>query len=220
MEDNIRYSRQSYALGKDASKLVHMSNILVIGYSTLSLEIIKNMVLTGINSIDINITNTNSKVERYQKTGLYYDNILNKETIEKIRCLNPAVSIKIIGQDIDKDAIEYGKYRLVITTNIYFNDAIVINNKTREYNIPFILCGCNGLMAFMFNDFGREYHINDIDGETYELLYIDSINKDENKKSIAKKLINHFKNNSSIYAALLVTAGFTWLNSCLKLYKI
>ena len=53
MEDNIRYSRQSYALGKDASKLVHKSNILVIGYSTLSLEIIKNMVLTGINSIDI-----------------------------------------------------------------------------------------------------------------------------------------------------------------------
>jgi len=195
MEDNIRYSRQSYALGKDASKLVHMSNILVIGYSTLSLEIIKNMVLTGINSIDINITNTNSKIERYQKTGLYYDNILNKETIEKIRCLNPAVSIKIIGQDIDKDAIEYGKYSLVIATNIYFNDAIEINNKTREYNIPFILCGCNGLMAFMFNDFGREYHINDIDGETYELLYIDSINKDENKIKFKE---NHSLGNGDI----------------------
>ena len=46
------------------------------------------------------------------------------------------------------------------------------------------------------------------------------VNKDENKKSFTKKLIKHLKNNSSIYAALLVTAGFTWLNSCLKLYKI
>ena len=199
MEDNIRYSRQSYALGKDASKLVHKSNILVVGYSTLSLEIIKNMVLTGINSIDI--INTNSKIERYQKTGLYYDNILNKETVDKIRCLNSSVSIQIIGQGADTVTInkDYGKYSLVIATNIYFNDAIEINNKTREYNIPFILCGCNGLMAFMFNDFGREYHINDIDGETYELLYIDSINKDENKIKFKE---NHSLGNGDIIAPM------------------
>jgi ubiquitin-activating enzyme E1 len=191
MEDNIRYSRQSYALGKDASKLLHKSNILVIGYSTLSLEIIKNMVLTGVSCIDINITNNFKKVERYQKTGLYYDNILNDDTIEKIRCLNPSVSIQTITSKYN--TIDYTKYNLVIVTNTYFNDAIEINNKTREYNIPFILCGCNGLLAFIFNDFGRNYNINDVDGETYDLLYIESIN--ENKIKFKE---NHSLGNGDI----------------------
>lgn len=193
MEDNIRYSRQSYALGKDASKLLHKSNILVIGYSTLSLEIIKNMVLTGVSCIDINITNNFKKVERYQKTGLYYDNILNDDTIEKIRHLNPSVSIQTITSKYN--TIDYTKYNLVIVTNTYFNDAIEINNKTREYNIPFILCGCNGLLAFIFNDFGRNYNINDVDGETYDLLYIESINENENKIKFKE---NHSLGNGDI----------------------
>jgi ubiquitin-activating enzyme E1 len=187
MEDNIRYSRQSYTLGKNASNLLHKSNILIIGYSTLSLEIIKNMVLTGVSCIDINIPNNTKKFERYQKTGLYYENILD----EKVRCLNPSVSIQVIT--INYNEIDYTRYNLVIVTNTYFNDAIEINKKTREYNIPFILCGCNGLMAFMFNDFGVNYHINDIDGETYDLLYIDSI--DENKIKFKE---NHSLGNGDI----------------------
>jgi ubiquitin-activating enzyme E1 len=186
MEDNIRYSRQSYALGKNASNLIHKSNILVIGYSSLSLEIIKNMVLTGVNSIDVNINNL-KKLEKYQKTGLYY------ESIDKLRCLNPIVTLQTITE------IDYSKYNLVIVTNTYFNDAIEINKKTREYNIPFILCGCNGLMAFMFNDFGNEYHINDIDGETYDLLYIDSI--DENKIKFKE---NHSLGNSDILVPFIM----------------
>jgi hypothetical protein len=119
MEDNIRYSRQSYALGKNASNLIHKSNILVIGYSSLSLEIIKNMVLTGVNSIDVKINNL-KKLEKYQKTGLYY------ESIDKIKCLNPVVTLQTITE------IDYSKYNLVIVTNTYFNDAIEINKKTRE----------------------------------------------------------------------------------------
>jgi ubiquitin-activating enzyme E1 len=196
MED-IRYSRQTYTLGKQASTLVHKSNILVIGYSSLSLEIIKNLVLTGINSIDIYI-NSKIKLEKYQKTGLYYGDIVNKEALEKLKCLNPSVLIQTIFTNIGE--IDYTKYNLVIVTNMYFNDAITINEKTREYNIPFILCGCNGLMAFMFNDFGNKYHINDIDGETYDLLYIDSIN--ENRIKFKE---NHSLGNGDILTTISST---------------
>jgi hypothetical protein len=54
-------------------------------------------------------------------------------------------------------------------------------------------------MAFMFNDFGNEYHINDIDGETYDLLYIDSI--DENKIKFKE---NHSLGNSDILVPFIM----------------
>jgi ubiquitin-activating enzyme E1 len=174
-EDDIRYSRQSYTLGKVSSFRIHKSNVLIIGYSTLSLEIIKNLVLTGINAIDIYIGPL-FKLEKYQKTGLYFGDITHKETIDKLKLLNPTVSINIINKK-DISELEIKKYNLLIATNIQFKDAININRLARENNIPFILSGLYGLMCYIFNDFGKEYFINDVDGETYEHLHIEEINK-------------------------------------------
>ena len=67
--DNERYSRQSYSIGQDVMCKLSQAQVLVIGYSTLSLEIIKNLALLGINTIDIH---SNKKLEQYQKTGMYY----------------------------------------------------------------------------------------------------------------------------------------------------
>ena len=173
--DDIRYSRQSYTLGKVSSRLIHKSNVLIIGYSTLSLEIIKNLVLTGINAIDIYIGPL-FKLEKYQKTGLYFGDITQKETLDKLKLLNPTVSINIINKR-DICELEIKKYNLLIATNIQFIDAININRIARENNIPFILSGLYGLMCYIFNDFGTEYFINDVDGETYEHLHIEEINK-------------------------------------------
>ena len=51
--DNERYSRQSYTIGQDVMLKLSQSKILIIGYSTVSLEIIRNLALLGINTIDI-----------------------------------------------------------------------------------------------------------------------------------------------------------------------
>ena len=55
--DNERYSRQSYTIGQDVMLKLSQSKILIIGYSTVSLEIIRNLSLLGINTIDIHIKN-------------------------------------------------------------------------------------------------------------------------------------------------------------------
>ena len=48
-----RYSRQTYTFGLDTQKKLNESKILIIGYSVLSMEFIKNVVLMGIKYIDL-----------------------------------------------------------------------------------------------------------------------------------------------------------------------
>jgi len=46
--DEEFYSRQLYAIGKDAMKLLNMSSILISGMSGLGVEIAKNLILSTI----------------------------------------------------------------------------------------------------------------------------------------------------------------------------
>ena len=172
--DNDRYSRQSYSIGQDVMCKLSKANVLIVGYSTLSLEIIKNMALLGINSIDIH---SNKKMDRYQKTGMYYE--YNDELpMADFKKLNPTISIKkvnIYDEDNELNVKLLKKYNMIILTNSIFDDAINLNRITHKLNIPFIMTGCYGLMGYIFNDWGEDFVINDVDGEIYENLLIDNI---------------------------------------------
>ena len=93
IKDDHRYSRQSYSIGRDVMCKINNTTILIIGYNTLSLEITKNLVLLGINNIDIE---KNNILKNYEKTGLYYpeedDSYLNK-----LRELNPTININSVN---------------------------------------------------------------------------------------------------------------------------
>jgi ubiquitin-activating enzyme E1 len=173
MEDE-RYSRQSYSIGQDLMCKLSKARILIIGYSTLSLEIIKNLALLGINNIDIH---ANKKLDKYQKTGMYY-NFNGELPISDFKKLNPSVNftqVNIFDEDNEINIKQLKKYNLVITTNSMFDEAINFNRITHKFNIPFIMTGCYGLMGYLFNDCGDEFIISDTDGEVYENLLIDSI---------------------------------------------
>ena len=55
--DEEFYSRQLYAIGKDAMKLLNMSSILISGMSGLGVEIAKNLILSGVKSVTIQDSN-------------------------------------------------------------------------------------------------------------------------------------------------------------------
>lgn len=188
MEDH-RYSRQSYSIGKDVMNKINDSSILIIGYNTLSLEIIKNSILIGINTIEIF---NNSKLENNNKTGIYYKN--DKLPLDKLRELNPIININevnILNSENDIDIKKIKKYKLVILTNSKIEDAININHITHKLSIPFIMSGCYGLYGYVFNDFGDNFTINDEDGEEYENLIIEEIDK----KRIKFKDIHNLSDN-------------------------
>ncbi len=171
--DNARYSRQSYSIGQDVMCKLSKANVLIIGYSTLSLEIVKNLALLGINRIDIHY---NKKLEKYQKTGMYYK-FIDEIPLTEFKKLNPTININqvnIFDEDNEINVKQLKKYNMVIITNSMFDEAINLNRITHKLNIPFIMTGCYGLMGYVFNDW-CEFNISDIDGEIYENLPIDSI---------------------------------------------
>lgn len=172
--DNDRYSRQSYSIGQDVMCKLSQAKVLVIGYSTLSLEIIKNLALLGINTIDIH---SNKKLERYQQTGMYYK-YDDELPISDFKKLNPTITINqvnIFDEDNEIDIKMLKKYNMVVLTNSMMDEAINLNRITHKLNIPFIMTGCYGLMGYVFNDWGENFFINDVDGEIYENLLIDNI---------------------------------------------
>lgn len=197
-----RYSRQSYTIGQDAQTKLSKASILIIGYNTLSQEIIRNLTLIGVSKIDIYHY---GELENYQKTGLYYpvDNC-NQIPINHIKQLNPMAQIEIIdilNEDKKLDKQKIKKYNIVILTNSIIDDALNINEITHELNIPFIMCGSYGLMGYLFNDFGEKFIVNDIDGEEIESLILESIEgknlkfKDPHKLSDGETIIVTLINN-------------------------
>lgn len=70
--------------------------------------------------------------------------------------------------------------------------------------------------SIMDNEYNK---IEDISNPIDTSLVVNIENQIENK-SITKNVFRHLHNNASIYGALFVTVGFTWLNSYLKIYKI
>lgn len=193
--DNIddRYSRQEYTLGRNTQLIISQSKVLVFGYSTLSLEYIKNIVLMGIKYIDIVISDT-LQVDNYDQMGMYYP-YHNQIPMEEFRKLNPNVILNTIHSDTIyiNNTINIKKlqeYNLIIMLQIHFDDGIEINKLIREQNIPFILGGSFGVYGYIFNDFGNKFVINDIDGIEYENLYVEEINNNivtfKNKHNLAR----------------------------------
>ena len=75
--DNNLYSRQIAVYGLDAVRSLGESNVIINGLNGTSLEIIKHLILSGINKLSI-LDNSNVKLE--DLSDCYY---LSKEDIGK-----------------------------------------------------------------------------------------------------------------------------------------
>ena len=141
--DNERYSRQSYTIGQDVMLKLSQSKILIIGYSTVSLEIIRNLALLGINTIDIHHDFNLNKLERYQKAGLYYETD-KKIPLDELRNLNPTISINSINV-LDEDNEICAKIikilmrnNLVASGRTLRSDNRAITQEPHPNSIPFL----------------------------------------------------------------------------------
>ena len=194
LSQDHRYSRQSYTIGKDAQTKLSNAAILVIGYNTLAQEIIRNLALIGVAKIDIHV---NSNEKNQNTTGLYYPISNDTLPLNDLSKLNPTIKIEcvnILDADNELDKKKFvSQYNLIILTNSVLDDAIEINRITHKFEIPFIMCGTYGLMGYMFNDFGENFTITDLDGETSEPLILDSITTNDDKTKTLLKFKDEHK---------------------------
>ena len=175
--DESLYSRQMYVLGRDAMEKMATSNIYVYGLNGLSLEIMKCIILGGVNSIMINIDNT----KEIDNSNYYHQNQLSNidNIIERLKSLNRNVKIDYHNVPVTKikNSTIQNYQIMVITQHTNIHSIIKLNKLCRSNNVKYILCNTFGLFGQIFCDFGISHIVKDVDGEEPKKGMITNVEK-------------------------------------------
>lgn len=180
--DEKLYSRQLYVMGHEAQRRMMASGALVIGASGLGVEISKNCILAGINSLTLCDP---TPANWFDLGGNFY---LSEATIGKPRAeacieqlaqLNPYVSVQHAPMtDLSLDSIlplVDGMTVVVITIPLPKATLIALNEKCREAGASFIYSLTMSVFGMAFCDFGDKFVISDKDGEAAATSQVESI---------------------------------------------
>lgn len=169
------YDRQIRLWGTSTQLKLRSTKILVINLGAIGSEIVKNLVLGGINTIEILDNSTiqpqdfaaqfflpNNDAEVNEKgdggsgdESSYIGQLKLPLVIEKIRELNNRVNLSInTDMTIDQLNGDYlKKFDLIIATEINNKQEIFqLNKLTRDLNIPMYLTGMHGLFGYIITD--------------------------------------------------------------------
>ena len=172
--DKNLYSRQIFTYGLDTMKLIVNLKILIVGLRGLGIEIAKNLILAGPKEVSLSDKNK-CKINDLGSNFYINEDDINKKTredscYEKLKSLNPYVKISkhkgIYSEDI-------AKFNIIIITEIMkLEELYELNNFCRKNNIYFIYALNLGLTGFLFNDFGENHSVYDLNGEKkYRMIY-------------------------------------------------
>lgn len=161
---NNRYDRVQRVLGMESIQKLQKSKVLIIGFSGLGAEIVKNLVLTGVNYVTII---DNKKTSWYDLSSHFY---LTEEDIGKSRlsCINKFKKLNencniSYHSELTNELLE--NHDIVCFTDDQTFNLVKLNKLSRKYQTKFISCECRGLVGSVFCDFGNQFKILDPDGE-------------------------------------------------------
>ncbi|KAI5957302.1 AOS1 [Candida jiufengensis] len=164
------YDRQIRLWGMATQLRMRSTKILIINLGAVGTETVKNLVLGGINSIEI-LDPSFVKAEDF--TAQFF--LPNDQSIigelklplvyDKIKELNPAVNLSINTGSINEhigDLNYLKKFDLVIGTELTKQQIIELNKSTRELNIPLYVSGMHGMFGYIFVDLIQHLSINEM----------------------------------------------------------
>lgn len=154
------YDRQIRLWGAEAQKKLRDANILIAGINGVGSEIIKNIVLAGVNSVtlldDKQVTQSDSTCNLFTKRQL------NKSRVEvahkHIQALNPMVDVKHEDANInDKEDAYFENFDVVCLSGYDSLTINRVNSICNKLNIKFYATCTWGLFAFTFTDLGSTH---------------------------------------------------------------
>lgn len=190
--DEKLYSRQLYVMGHEAQRRMMASSVLMIGCSGLGVEIGKNCVLAGINSLMIYDP---SPANYYDMGGNFY--LTEKDVKDgkakdavcqpKLAQLNPYVQVSVATGKSSGGADPWSLEALtavvtdmkascvVITCPLPNAVLIGLNDVCRSQKSSFIYSLATGVFGSVFCDFGDAFVVTDADGNPPQTSQIESI---------------------------------------------
>jgi len=156
-----RWSRYIGAMGLEAVKKQSESQVLLIGLGAVGLEIAKNLILSGLKRITIvDNEKIKSHLEHFYMSDLPGE--LRTKCLYKLKELNHYV--KVDHSDVIPASIE--PYNLIIDTRSGVMSATEkLAEECNKLGKKFILAETSGVYGRVFNDFGKDFLVNDTNGE-------------------------------------------------------
>lgn len=179
--DDSLYSRQLYAIGKDAMESLRESSVLLLGLTGLGVEIAKCVILTGVKSITLC---DGGKIRQKELSSNYYahESDVGKLRVEvvknKLQSLNPYVTVntEIISQ-LSED--HFSNHTVVVICDSLIQNQTANGELARKYGTKFIVVNTFGLMGSIFCDFGEKFIVGDQDGENLKTGNVVQIENDK-----------------------------------------
>ncbi|KAL3941543.1 MAG: hypothetical protein SGBAC_004127 [Bacillariaceae sp.] len=182
--DEKLYSRQLYVMGHEAQRRMMASKALMVGCSGLGVEVAKNCILAGLNSI---VIVDPLPADSYDLGGNFYLTVdqLGKPRADlckdRLAELNPYVDVSVDSSVSELTAeqllpaLDTGISCLVVTIPLAKDLLIQLNNKCREVGACFIYSTTPGAFGQIFCDFGSAFVCSDKDGNPPATSQIESV---------------------------------------------
>ncbi|KAH8602452.1 hypothetical protein B0O99DRAFT_588646 [Bisporella sp. PMI_857] len=150
------YDRQIRLWGVKAQEKIRNANILLITMRALANEIAKNLVLAGIHSltvVDHSLVTEADLGAQFFITEAEVGTNRAEAAAPHIRRLNPRVNVIADQSDIKTKGPDFfGRFDVVIATDLDPDMLNIINTATRINHKPFYAAGVHGFYGFIFTD--------------------------------------------------------------------
>jgi len=166
-EEAQLYDRQIRLWGLDAQKRLRASRVLVAGIKGLGCEVVKNLVLAGINSLTMidheNLTKEDGDSQFLAPRDKVGSNRA-EASLERVRQLNPGVEIKVDTSHLDSKNANFfsDNFDLVVITNFPKDTVIKINQMCRESGIKFFAGDVFGFFGYSFMDLVEHEFVEEV----------------------------------------------------------
>lgn len=165
-EANV-YDRQIRLWGVKAQQQIRSADIFLVGLDGLASEVIKNLVLTGINSITMMDEQPVTQFDML--SNLFSRNqigLKRSEACQKaVHELNPMVKVNVKNETLsnllenENEAKNFLKtFHAVIIINHDLQSAIHLNDLCHEQNIPFFFACSWGTLSMIYLDLGENFN--------------------------------------------------------------
>jgi len=165
-EDEERYDRQIRLWGAEAQQNLRSADILVIGVSGTGSEIVKNVVLSGINSMTLHDSTKLSDVSQphvnaqmlipHEAKASKSNQTYAAASLPRCFELNPNVNSQE-ASDLPLDSIKSGKYTVVCACDQTRETEIAVAEACRDSNTPFMSCMTAGMFGMAILDAGAKF---------------------------------------------------------------
>lgn len=152
------YDRQIRLWGTDTQLRLRSAKILLINLGAVGTEVIKNLVLGGLNTIEILDDSVVREEDFASQFFLPNDtSIVGTPKLphveQNIKDLNPRVNLSINTSHFESQSPEYYlKFDLVVATELKKAEMLALNDVTRSLKIPLYVAGLHGMFGYILTD--------------------------------------------------------------------